>query len=78
MPTLNIKGFPEELYKVLGELAKKERRSLKSEVIYLLEQSICLHQKEKISLMELKGLGKEKWKKAKLTKYINEERDSWE
>lgn len=78
MATLNIKGFPEELYQVLGDLAKKERRSLTSEVIYLLEQSVHSHHIEKISLMELKGLGKEKWKKVKSTKYINKERDSWE
>lgn len=55
MPTLNIKGFPEELYHILGEKAKADRRSLSGEVIYLLEWAVEAS-KEKKSILQLAGL----------------------
>lgn len=39
MPSLTIKGIPEELYKQLKQLAVRHRRSLNSEVIHCLEQA---------------------------------------
>lgn len=78
MATLNIKGFPKELYIVLGEQAKKNRRSLSAEVIYLLEHAIETVNKRKNSILRIKGLGKEKWKNVDVIKHIKNERDSWE
>lgn len=78
MATLNIKGFPEDLYRSLGEKAAEDRRSLSSEVIYLLEWALEASTKKKKSILNLRGLGKKYWKKIKTTKYIDAERESWE
>lgn len=78
MPTLNIKSFPKDLYEILGEQAKKDRRSLSSEVIYLLEWAVEATAKRKNSILQLKGLGKRKWKDVDVSKHIDKERDSWE
>jgi hypothetical protein len=78
MPTLNIKGFPEDLYHILGQKAKKDRRSLTGEVIYLLEWALEASKKEKGSILQLRGLGKKQWKNVDVTKHIEMERDSWE
>lgn len=40
MATLTIKNIPDELYKSIGELAKRNRRSLNSQAIVQLEQSV--------------------------------------
>ena len=40
MPSLTIKGIPEELLARLREVAAEHRRSLNSEVIYRLERSV--------------------------------------
>lgn len=78
MATLNIKGFPEELYHLLTQRAKKDHRSLTGEVIYLLEWAIEATAKEKRSILQLKGLGKKFWKDIDVTKHIEAERQSWE
>lgn len=78
MPALNIKGFPEELYHLLAKRAKKDRRSLTGEVIYLLEWALDASQTEKGSILQLRGLGKNLWKKVDVIKHIDKERESWE
>lgn len=78
MPTLNIKGFPEDLYHSLGERAKEERRSLSREVIYLLEWAIEATTPKKKSILSLRGLGKKYWKNVDPTKHVSKERDTWE
>ncbi len=40
MPTLYVRGMPEELYARLKERAAKERRSVSQEVISLLEWAL--------------------------------------
>lgn len=78
MATLNIKAFPEELYHMLSQRAKKDHRSLTGEVIYLLEWAIEETSKKKLSILQLKGLGKQHWKNVDATQHINEERESWD
>ncbi len=78
MATLNIKGFPEDLYHILGQHAKKDRRSLTGEVIYLLEWAIEASRKEEHSILQLRGLGKKHWKDVDVSKHIDKERNSWE
>ena len=78
MPTLNIKGFPEDLYHMLGKRAKDDHRSLTGEVIYLLEWALKSSQKQKNSVLELRGLGKKFWKNIDAAKHVEEERESWE
>lgn len=76
MATLNIKKFPDDLYKILQNRAESDRRSLAQEVICLLQ--IAIEEPEKPSILELRGLGKKKWKGINATKHINLERGSWE
>ena len=78
MATLNIKCFPDDLYEILGKIAKKEQRSLSGEVIYLLKWAIQASSEDKLSVRQLRGLGKEHWKDLDITKHIDEERSSWE
>jgi hypothetical protein len=78
MPTLNIKGFPEELYYHLVKRAKQDHRSVTGEVIYLLEWALGSSQKGKTSILQLRGLGKELWKSIDASQHVDEERTSWE
>ena len=78
MATLNIKGFPEELYQVLGQRAKEDHRSLTGEVIYLLEWAINATTQEKQSILNLRGLGKKLWKDHDAVKHVETERESWQ
>lgn len=81
-PTLscakNKKGFSEDLYHILGQRAKQDRRSLTSEAIYLLEWALEATTKEKSSILQFRGLGKKQWKKEDAAKHVDQERDSWE
>lgn len=76
MATLNIKDFPDPLYKRLKEQAERHHRSVAQEVIYVLDR--VLEQEKTCSIMELKGLGKELWEGIDAAEYIREERDSWD
>ena len=40
MATLNIKGFPDGLYRKLQARARKDRRSLAQEITYLLQEAV--------------------------------------
>ena len=76
MATLNIKNFPAALYEALQKRAEREHRSVAQEVIHLLERAT--EQPEPLSIMELRGLGKELWKGIDPAAYIREERESWD
>lgn len=76
MAVLNIKKFPDPLYKRLQEHAVSDRRSLAQEVICLLE--IAVEEKEKSSILELQGLGKKNWADIHATQHIDAERELWE
>lgn len=77
MATLNIKKFPDDLYKVLQQRATLDRRSLAQEIICLLQNSVEEPEKPP-SILELRGLGKKQWRGKSATKHVNSERDSWE
>ncbi|HYG64471.1 MAG TPA: hypothetical protein VEL74_17970 [Thermoanaerobaculia bacterium] len=76
MATLNIKNFPEPLYRKLQEQAERDHRSMAQEVIHLLEKAT--ETSEPVSLLELRGLGKECWAGVDAVEYIRRERDSWD
>lgn len=78
MPSLNINDLPYDLYNALCKRAKEARRSLSGEVIYLLHQVLGATQKEKGSILGLRGLGKKQWKGVDAAKHVAMERDSWE
>jgi plasmid stability protein len=79
MATLNIKNFPDRLYRRIKQRAGKNRRSISQEVVQLLEHAVS--EPRPVSLLELEGLGKELWNNALAGKdaadYIAEERDAW-
>lgn len=76
MATLNIKNFPDGLHRKLKERATREHRSVAQEVVHLLELSV--ETPEPLSILELRGLGKEIWKGIDAAVHVEEERRSWD
>ena len=79
MATLNIKNFPDRLYRRIKARAGRNRRSISQEVVQLLDEAVTAP--SRLSLLELEGLGKDIWEKAlagrDASDHIREERDSW-
>lgn len=75
MATLNIKNFPDELHAKLKELAKKNGRSLSSEVEFLLAEQMLRRPSHTIA--DLRGLGKGTWKGVDPHAWVQKERKSW-
>jgi plasmid stability protein len=75
MATLNVKEFPDELYGRLKERAERERRSVAQEVIHLLEGAVAVP--EPLSILALRGLGKQLWVGIEAAEHVERERESW-
>jgi plasmid stability protein len=76
MATLNIKNVPDKLYSRLKARARRERRSISQEVLYILDEATRLP--ETLSILELRGLGKDVWKGTDPAAHVDEERRSWD
>lgn len=76
MATLNIKNLPDSLYRKLQARAKRERRSVAQEVTRLLSEA--LESPKRLSILELKGLGKDTWKGVDAAEHVARERASWD
>ena len=76
MAILNIKGLPDALYKKLKARAKRQHRSIAQEVTHIL--SDALETPKPLSILDLKGLGKEHWTRVDAFQHIEEERRSWD
>jgi plasmid stability protein len=76
MAVLNIKNLPDALYKKLQARAKREHRSVAQEVTHLL--SDALETAKSLSILQLKGLGKEHWREIDAAKHVERERASWD
>lgn len=76
MATLNIKNLPDALYRKLRARAKREHRSVAQEVIQILTQA--LKEPTPLSILDLKGLGKDVWKGVDPAAHVDEERRSWD
>jgi plasmid stability protein len=76
MAVLNIKNFPDSLYKKLQARAKRQHRSIAQEITHLL--SDVLESPKPLSILDLKGLGKEYWKGIDAVTHIERERASWD
>lgn len=76
MATLNVKNFPDLLYERIKRRAATERRSIAGEVVHLLE--IAVDEAEPLSILELRGLGKEAWRDVDAAEHVRRERDAWE
>jgi plasmid stability protein len=75
MATLNVKNLPDALYRKLKARAKRERRSVAQEVTVLLEQA--LEPATPLSILELRGLGKELWHGIDGASHVEREREAW-
>ena len=76
MATLNVKNLPDALYKKLQTRAKRDRRSVAQEVTHLLSEA--LEASKPLSILELRGLGKEYWQGIAAAAHVESERASWD
>jgi plasmid stability protein len=76
LATLNIKNVPEGLYELLRARARRERRSIAQEATHLL--AAALEAPEVLSILELRGLGKEIWSGVEPAGHVESERSSWD
>lgn len=76
MATLNVKNLPDSLYDKLRARAKRDRRSLAQEVIQILTQAT--EEPSSLSILDLKGLGKEIWRSQDPAAFVEQERRSWD
>jgi plasmid stability protein len=76
MAVLNVKNLPDALYRKLKARAKREHRSIAQEVIHLLSDAI--ETPRTLSILELRGLGKEHWREADAAEHVEHERASWD
>ena len=76
MATLNIKNLPDRLHAQLQERAQRERRSVAQEVMHLLDAA--LNAPAHLSILELRGLGKEMWTDRDPVTHVQRERAAWD
>ena len=76
MATLNIKNLPDALYRKLQRRARHQHRSVAQEVTHILSEA--LDGGDPLSILELRGLGKELWQGVDAAKHVDTERRSWE
>jgi plasmid stability protein len=76
MATLNVKNVSDALYKKLQAQAKRERRSVAQEVIRLLTEA--LESPPQLSILDLKGLGRERWRGVDAVGHVDKERAGWD
>lgn len=76
MATLNVKNLPDTLYRKLQARAKRERRSVAQEVTQILSE--VLKAPKPLSILELRGLGKEYWQGVDAAEHVERERAAWD
>jgi plasmid stability protein len=76
MATLNVKNLPDGLYRKLQTRARRQRRSVAQEVIQLLSEA--LDTPKPVSILELRGLGKELWEGVEAAAHVKRERNAWD
>lgn len=76
MATLNIKNLPDALYRKLQARARRERRSVAQEVTVMLTER--LDTPKPLSILDLRGLGKEYWDGVEAASHVKVERESWD
>lgn len=76
MATLNIKNFPNALYRRLKDRARAQHRSMAQEVTHILER--VLEEPDVHSILDLEGLGEEVWREVDASDHVDRERRSWD
>jgi plasmid stability protein len=75
MATLNVKNLPDSLYRKLQKRAKRQHRSVAQEVTKILDD--VLESPQPVSILTLRGLGKEQWAGIEPAAHVEAERKSW-
>ncbi|HEY0023742.1 MAG TPA: hypothetical protein VGB24_12550 [Longimicrobium sp.] len=73
MATLNVKNVPDALYEALKSRAASRHRSVAQEVTHILSEVLT---PQRLSILELEGLGKELWSGVDAGRHVEEERAS--
>jgi plasmid stability protein len=68
--------LPDPLYRKLRDRARLQHRSISQEVVHLLSQ--VLGEEAPLSILELKGLGKGRWRGVDPAAHVARERRSWD
>ena len=76
MATLNVKNLPNSLYLKLRKRAKQQRRSVAQEVTKILDD--VLESPASLSILTLRGLGKEHWAGIDAANHVEVERKAWD
>jgi plasmid stability protein len=76
MAILNVKNLPDALYRKLQKRAKQQHRSVAQEVTMILDEA--LESPEPLSILSLRGLGKEQWAGVEPAAHVEDERASWD
>jgi plasmid stability protein len=76
MATLNVKNLSDSLYRKLQKRAKRQHRSVAQEVTKILED--VLESPDLVSILTLRGLGKEQWTGIDAAAHVEVERKSWD
>jgi plasmid stability protein len=76
LATLNVKNLPDSLYRKLQARAKRQRRSVAQEVTQILSEA--LETPKPLSILELQGLGKERWQNVDASNHVERERSGWD
>jgi plasmid stability protein len=74
--TLNIKNLPDGLYRKLQKRAKQRHRSVAQEVTQILEEAV--ERPEPLSILDLRGLGKDAWRGIDAAAHVERERKAWD
>lgn len=76
LATLNIKNLPDALYRKLQRRARRQHRSVAQEVTHILTEAVDAT--ENLSILELRGLGKDQWQAIEASEHVDAERRSWD
>jgi plasmid stability protein len=76
LATLNVKNLPDGLYRKLQARAKRQRRSVAQEVTHILSE--VLESPRPLSILKLRGLGKEHWQNVDAAAHVERERAAWD
>ena len=76
MATLNIKNLPDSLYRKLQARARREHRSVAQQITVMLTEQ--LESPKPLSILDLRGLGRDLWAGIDAAAHVGRERESWD
>jgi plasmid stability protein len=71
-----VKNLPDSLYRKLQKRARQQHRSVAQEVTKILDD--VLASPDPLSILSLRGLGKEQWAGIEAATHVEAERKSWD